>query len=569
MCYSANATHIVGGSMSHFALGNNQYIITVEIFRDCYNGEPYFDDPLNIAVYSENNVLVGEYYFPLTTSTIDTVSILPSNFVCVFPQGVCIEKALYYEVIELPADLGKYTVVHQRCCRSQILSNLVAPLDIGMTFFTEIDNTISNSSPIFNQDIPVAIFEGVPFIYDGGATDPDGDSLTYSLSTPFLGADALNPKPLPPLSPPYQTATFIDPPYSQSNMLGGNYPLVIDAETGEFSAIPTMLGAYQIAYKVDEYRNGQLIGTTYRDFIFVVVLPEPATNFDVSGKVLVDSLTPLDAGVIQLLKRDITNDSLYLMETYQVSNGGYYAFENIPPGVFYLRAIPDSSSAYFGNYLPTYYRSNLFWYDAITVNQCDTAQFYRDILLVGVDSFNNGTVYELKGTVNNSENFEVVKHLPLLLADSDSNFVAYTETNEFGFFHFFVPSGQYYVYADLWNSTLVNSSPPSIPVEAGQTMYASLLMYPNYLSFEGFTASEEAAAKGNLLIIPNPSDGRFSVQIPEGANLLNVWNTNGTKVLTRHLTYNEGSLQIDLPTGFYFIGVNTGQGTWIGKMFIR
>lgn len=573
---SANATHIVGGSIKYKALGGNDYLITLEIYRDCYNGEPYFDEPLNISVYDGNSSLEGNYQFALDYSSIDTVSILPSNFVCVFPAGVCIDKAIYSGVISLPSTPDKYTVVHQRCCRTSILSNLVNPLDIGMTFFTVIDNSGTNSSPNFNQDIPVAIFSGVPFIYDGGATDPDGDSLVYSLSTPYGGATEFEPMPLEQASPPYEHVSFLDPPYSEGNMLGGTYPLQINSATGEFSAIPMILGAFQIAYKVDEYRNGQLVGTTYRDFAFVVVPPEPTVNFDVSGKVMIDSITPLDAGTVQLLQRDITSNLLNLSATYTVTAGGDYSFQNIPPGVFYLYAFPDTSSINYGNYLPTYYASSLFWYDAVAVNQCDTSQQYRDIYLVPTDPFQSSShTQQLRGIVNDGESDQVVPHLDLLFSDSSGHFYRHVKTDDYGIFTLSLAEGYYYVHVDLLNSGVQNVTPPLFEVPDGVHEIANFRLKEDRLEFAGFAPRGDVDIEQILTIKPNPASGHFTVLLPSliinGGETLNMYNIRGQQVLTRILKVSDANgLELDMPTaGMYFISLKTSGGVWQGKVIIE
>ncbi|MEK7256805.1 MAG: hypothetical protein AAB316_18770, partial [Bacteroidota bacterium] len=297
-----HAWHIVGGSMSYQFLGNDTYRIRLEIYRDCAQtvGAP-FDNPASIGIFDENNFLVLELQVPYDDNTNDTISLLPDNFVCEFPANICIHRATYEVDVTLPPGTGKYTVTYQRCCRSLVIANLLAPETIGMTFTAEIDPDHPNSSPIFNQDIPLAIFANIAFVYDGSAADPDGDSLAYKLSTPLAGADQTIPQPIPPPAPPYLPVTFA-PNYAEDNMLGGNYPLKIDPATGEFTAVAPSLGAFQIGYKVEEYRNGQLIGSTQREFLFVVTQPQPTLNFDVSGRVLIDSLAPLDAGTVQLLK---------------------------------------------------------------------------------------------------------------------------------------------------------------------------------------------------------------------------------------------------------------------------
>ncbi|MCC6727320.1 MAG: T9SS type A sorting domain-containing protein [Saprospiraceae bacterium] len=574
---AANATHIVGGALTYQPLGNNDYAITLTIYRDCYNGEPYFDDPMSVGVFNDDPspMLIGNYHLPLDYSQVDTVSILPANFVCVFPGDICIDKAVYTGVITLPSS-GKFTVAYQRCCRTQILSNLVDPLNAGMTFFTVIDNAIANASPVFNQDIPVAIFNNVPFIYDGGATDPDGDSLVYSLSTPYHGASYIDPMPSVPAPPPYSQLSFLAPTYSESNMLGGNYPLTIDAETGEFSAIPMALGAFQIAYKVDEYRNGQLIGTTYRDFAFVVVPPEPTVNFDVSGKVYIDSTTTLDTGLVQLLVRDISDDSLYLYGTYPVTAGGDYHFENIPPGVFYLRAFPDASSMYYADYLPTYYQGSLFWYDAIPVNQCDTSQLYRDIYLVPVDPIPaSSQTIQLKGIVKNGTTGEVVQNLSLLLSDPNNRFYQHAKTNSYGMFTLTMVNGGYYtIYVDKWNSSVHNAIPPLFIASNNASKIANFELEKDRLKFMGYTQSASADDVEKVLSLrPNPTSGKFTILLPEfylmGGEKLTIWNVNGQAVLNQELKATD-KLDLQLSTaGLYFIKLATPVGTWSGKVLVQ
>ena len=187
---SSFATHIIGGSITYESLGNNEYKITLEVLRDCFNGNPnaYFDDPANIGIFDDNNELFQAIQIPLDFSTIDTVSILSANNVCIFPATICVHKAVYDTTISLPTSSGGFTIAYQRCCRSMVIANLIDPLNVGMTFQAFIDTNQENNSAQFNKDFPFAVFANTPFIYDGSATDLDGDSLVYELSTPFSGA---------------------------------------------------------------------------------------------------------------------------------------------------------------------------------------------------------------------------------------------------------------------------------------------------------------------------------------------------------------------------------------------
>jgi len=40
---AARATHIVGGEMYYDYLGNNNYRVTLKVYRDCINGQAPFD----------------------------------------------------------------------------------------------------------------------------------------------------------------------------------------------------------------------------------------------------------------------------------------------------------------------------------------------------------------------------------------------------------------------------------------------------------------------------------------------------------------------------------------------
>ena len=101
------------------------------------------------------------------------------------------------------------------------------------------------------------------------ATDPDGDSLVYELFMPYHGATQFDPMPQPPYAPPYPNIQWLNP-YSTNDMMGG-VPLAIDPQTGELSCTPGSLGQFVVGIKVKEYRNGQFISETKRDFQFNVV----------------------------------------------------------------------------------------------------------------------------------------------------------------------------------------------------------------------------------------------------------------------------------------------------------
>lgn len=96
------------------------------------------------------------------------------------------------------------------------------------------------------------------------------------------------------------------------------------------------------------------------------------------------------------------------------------------------------------------------------------------------------------------------------------------------------------------------------------------------ISDQFFTiVEEELTSTGEVMmeaftVAPNPTDGVFVVQLPEGVidqTILTLWDTNGK--LLKTMTVQKQSINLDLsifPTGIYMIRLENEQGTWIEKV---
>lgn len=275
MCFSqAMATHIVGGEIYYDYLGNNNYRVTMIIYRDCFNGVPPFDNPASIGVYDQNNNLVRQL---AVTVNPDSVLIPPTiNNPCFIPPtNICYRKASYTFFVNLPPTSGAYYIVYQRCCRNNSINNILNPDQTGATYIGEIrtSNFFPNSSPRFKALPPPFACLNYPLVFDHSATDLDGDSIRYTLCTPLIGGDTLNPAPAPPTAPPYNNVIYV-PPYGINNMLNGTpgiQPLSIDSITGLLTATPNTYGQFVIGVCAKEYRNNVYLGETRRDYQLNVV----------------------------------------------------------------------------------------------------------------------------------------------------------------------------------------------------------------------------------------------------------------------------------------------------------
>ncbi|UTW63688.1 gliding motility-associated C-terminal domain-containing protein [bacterium SCSIO 12741] len=271
--FSGSATHIVGGGIYYECLGNDQYRITMYVYRDCISGEVDFDRPANLTIYDFNpDILYNLQIYPKQISNIPSDIYDPCFDV---PSGVCVEEAIYDTILTLPPIAGGYTLSYQRCCRNRTIKNITTPGDWGSTFTNHIPGigvVNCNSSPHFKSKPPLAICLGSNFKFDHSATDSDGDSLVYELCEPYHGGGKnLNdngwnsPKPDSASPPPYSTVTW-NTGYNASYPIDANPAFAIDRNTGLLTGTPRSLGQYVFVICVSEYRNGILIGVTRREY---------------------------------------------------------------------------------------------------------------------------------------------------------------------------------------------------------------------------------------------------------------------------------------------------------------
>ena len=275
-----SATHVIGGDLTYQCLGDDTYEFSLNFRRDCAFGDPEagFDNPAVLGIFdSQGNLLtfLGENGgIELFFDQILPVESVANEFCAVDNPSVCVEETTYKGSIKLPFRAGGYIIAYQRCCRNQTLLNIVDPLETGTTYFVTIDDfafTECNSSPVFNDWADIYACKDTPLIFDHSAVDPDGDELVYSLCTPVTGATIDQPMPQPPFQPdspvyPYWTEVTWNNIFSTDNMFGVGTPLTIDPNTGVINAVPGMIGQFLIGICVQEFRDGQLIGTVIRDF---------------------------------------------------------------------------------------------------------------------------------------------------------------------------------------------------------------------------------------------------------------------------------------------------------------
>jgi len=272
------ASHIVGGEIEVVPLknpvaGNSTHQVTLSLYFDAINGRTAAEDlSITLQIYRKRDLAkMGEVTCP-------QVYRQPIKYVDPSCQKGDLATLLmkYSNAVNLAtadfSDPEGYMIVWERCCRNTIITNIQNPSNVGMVFYTEFAPvTIPNTTPHFRDIIADYVCINQNFEMDFSATDADGDSLVYTLVVPWIGN--LSPQVSNPTNSPsnnYKEATWVTG-ININNVIPGEIPLRVDAQTGVLNVKPNKLGLYVFSVMVEEFRKGKRIGRMKRDFQLKVI----------------------------------------------------------------------------------------------------------------------------------------------------------------------------------------------------------------------------------------------------------------------------------------------------------
>ncbi|PBQ33749.1 hypothetical protein CNR22_18835 [Sphingobacteriaceae bacterium] len=326
--YLSFSTHIVGGVLNYTYNGGNIYTITLKLYRDCGSSSASFPNSATIKIKGNN----GANFSPSKDLTISlgTITTLSANLMpcAVAPNPVpCVQQGIYTQTISLPANTGGYHLYYQVSARNLSLTNINGACNcIGESFYAYIpDNTVSsnsNSNAVFSLFPPLFICANQPFSFNHSATDANGDSLVYSLYTPYDDNTA----------PTYTNNVAFFPQvvyqsgYTTNNPLGAT-PFNLNSATGILTGTPTTIGQFVVGVRVKEYRNGVYISQTLRDFQFNVLnCPAPPPTLAVSNMTINNGCS------VKVTATGITSTSATWQSIYPGTPGAYNGYLSCTSG---------------------------------------------------------------------------------------------------------------------------------------------------------------------------------------------------------------------------------------------
>ncbi|RMG22445.1 MAG: hypothetical protein D6730_16510, partial [Bacteroidetes bacterium] len=327
VCWGARASHNLAGQITAVYLGNNRFEITLTTYTD---PAPAGVDrcSANIEIWSvgPNPIRIDIIEdIPRSNGTIDT-SPPPecplTNPLTGVPIYGTVKKNIYVTEYTFTGP-GKYQLRYYDVARRDDVINMTEPGKLAFYVETEIDfpNPIlgTNNTPVLLNDPLDEACAGKLWTHNPGGFDPDGDSLVYHLrpSFQYVPTDGIDPQP---------TTGYVFPDDSSAF---DNGPLTMDPHTGLMRwNVPMNFGTYNIAYTVEEYRNGRRLGYVVRDMaIFVKNCDNDPPVIESTNDTCV--VAGQDVEVPFLAYDPNFNDSIYLeLNNAGIGNNGPFSVPN-------------------------------------------------------------------------------------------------------------------------------------------------------------------------------------------------------------------------------------------------
>ena len=253
------ASHIAGADLTYTCLGGNTYLIHFAFYRDCSG----ISEPSSVSI-NFKSVSCGQNFnatlYKISGTGGEVTPACPSQpTTCSGGSIYGLREWIYEAQVTLPP-CSDWVMSYSLCCRNPPINTISGPSNASIWISANLNNLDApcNSSPSFSNPPVTIICQGQTFCFNHGAIDPDGDSLVYSLVTPYDNG--------PSGSPVY--VSYIGG-LNATQPLPSNPPVTIDHNTGDICMTPTQNVITVMAVLVEEWRtiNGVpvKIGSVYRD----------------------------------------------------------------------------------------------------------------------------------------------------------------------------------------------------------------------------------------------------------------------------------------------------------------
>jgi hypothetical protein len=260
-----------------------------------------------------------------------------------------------------------------------------------------------------------------------------------------------------------------------------------------------------------------------------------------------------------------------IIQTTFIDSSGMYTFTDVPMGSYYVQAELGPNSAYFGQYMPTYHLSALYWQNANMVVP-DPATLY-DIYMISDSAFAPG-IGNIHGIVQEESFRELMEGVEMMLLGPENVPYSYIRTDESGEYSFGeLGYGTYTIYAEIMG---IETIPVTVSLDEANPSHEVNILVKDGVAV-GIDDGEDRIIEELGAIYPNPvrDNVRFTISLRQQVQLeVNIMNLVGQRIIHEEFNLAAGKQRIQLntngiPSGLYHLQIITSTGESISRKLIK
>ncbi len=267
--FVANANHLFGADIRYVHVSGNVYSIIMDFYGDCSSSvsSSLQTSTPKVDVYKYNTLIKTKTLSLVGSGGTEVTPVCPSqinNTTCNGGTIPGVKKFTYSALDTLTDTCSNWRFRFNGTMgggvsagRSSTISNINAPGSSVMNLEAMLNNIGGYNSAVTYTTIPTPFFcINKPAQYNPGAVDPNNDSLNFSLVDGLVIGG---------------TVVYLAP-YTASSplaVLAGTFS--VDNITGQVNFTPNLAQKSLVVSRVNEYRNGVLVGYSMREMTFVVL----------------------------------------------------------------------------------------------------------------------------------------------------------------------------------------------------------------------------------------------------------------------------------------------------------
>lgn len=349
---AVRASHLLGGEIGYRYISSagtaHTYRVTLKFFSDCSSTSAALPLLINatprVALYNSGTLVAAEnLVYVDTLSDVEITPVCPDeagNTQCtnvnnpipgiklyVYERDFTLNGASAGWSFQFEGSISVGLPLASNAGRTPLITNADVQFGNSLMYLTAtLDNTAGqNSSPNFTS-VPTPFFcVGHMQTYNLGAVDPEGDGLLYSL-VPARQSLIVN-------APPPADITYIAPYTATTPVPAVPGTFSFSTLTGQMNFNPNAAVNSVVVNRVDETRNGVVVGSSMREMTFIMLVNCP--NQGANGPVVNlenANADPDDPTLINACEGADGNVSFDIAATDPEGDNINISTTNLPPG---------------------------------------------------------------------------------------------------------------------------------------------------------------------------------------------------------------------------------------------